>query len=872
MGALRDYVVSFVHEQVKRHHVVLWFDPDKWYSSMIKNLAVPGVTIAKYQGSFFALRHEVEPLIRGEDPQSLLVYVPMEEEDSFNALAELAVAGVVMKPGQSPWQRNTRPSIVAKRVIGEVGGEALAESVEQQIEAGKLGFDDVDKMTDRSVAGGGDAVVAVVFRTTDPVDVALALLGSETVDAAIVERNCLQDVAQFLGEAYGVDLSDCDSLMKVRVSLARQLLLTDFVTSLGDVPAELRTVAVAGRSDVKERQLELVRQWRMRRDLRDSYSEHADRIECQLGVASMSFSIEQLKACSAFAVCERMLQSALAEQLLEAEKWTESLHDDIQRMVETRLKGFWSEWPEKYPDVRPGWQIIAAASELLYRASKIERTLTEKEMDPDEMISRYIGAYNDDPWCLLDTAHRNMRQWWFAYDASSRSDSESIERLVSYAGRLYMEAGGGLATAFIDSLEKAKFVFHVYPRQTQVYSMHVMPAVIAEKTAYVLVDSLRYEMALELSRELSQEYDVSLSIAVATVPTITEIGMAALMPGAENGVKVTLTKAGKLALDVDGAQLKDRRDRVRHLKEMVEGVYDDKLGSLIVPSTSVRCGMENAQLVFITSDEIDESCERANEWTARNTTQSLLRELPRALRALRAAGCSTIVVTADHGHLFLEELTSGMKIDAPGGETYDLRRRVWVGRGGTSSPDVCMRATLSAMGLADGDLEIVVPRGFGAFKAGGGDSYFHGGMSLPEMVIPVFVLKPKAWYSLDMPQDAVWNLTIGSAKITSRFLTVNIQAEIAVLFAGEPPRVQLEVRESGKVISKTVGATYGFAESSGEIVLRLKDGEQRQIEQNTVTLMLVGKPSSKHVSICLRDASTGRILKKIDEIEVDIVF
>jgi len=38
------------------------------------------------------------------------------------------------------------------------------------------------------------------------------------------------------------------------------------------------------------------------------------------------------------------------------------------------------------------------------------------------------------------------------------------------------------------------------------------------------------------------------------------------------------------------------------------------------------------------------------------------------------------------GTSFSEELTSGMKIDAPGGETYDLRRRVWVGRGGMKLP------------------------------------------------------------------------------------------------------------------------------------------------------------------------------------------
>lgn len=240
---------------------------------------------------------------------------------------------------------------------------------------------------------------------------------------------------------------------------------------------------------------------------------------------------------------------------------------------------------------------------------------------------------------------------------------------------------------------------------------------------------------------------------------------------------------------------------------------------------------------------------------------------------MRDAGCTTIVVTADHGHLFLEELTSGMKIDAPGGETRDLRRRMWVGRGGAALPDTCMRARLAAMGLGDGDLEIVVPRGFGVFKApGGGDSYFHGGMSLPEMVIPVLTLMPRANSRGDGPSEAAWSMTLGSAKITSRFITVNIQAEIAALFAGEPPRIRVEVRGDGRVISSMVGATYGFAESSGEILMRLEEGEQRQLDQNTIMLMLTGAPSGNHVSVDLMDAVTGRILKKVDNVEVDIAF
>ncbi len=39
-------------------------------------------------------------------------------------------------------------------------------------------------------------------------------------------------------------------------------------------------------------------------------------------------------------------------------------------------------------------------------------------------------------------------------------------------------------------------------------------------------------------------------------------------------------------------------------------------------------------------------------------------------------GIEYIVLAADHGHLFAEELTENMKVDSPGGETADLHRRL----------------------------------------------------------------------------------------------------------------------------------------------------------------------------------------------------
>jgi hypothetical protein len=66
------------------------------------------------------------------------------------------------------------------------------------------------------------------------------------------------------------------------------------------------------------------------------------------------------------------------------------------------------------------------------------------------------------------------------------------------------------------------------------------------KTAYIYiwVDALRYEMARELVQTLGAERDITLTPALAAVPTITEIGMAALLPGAQHA---TLVTAGRVS-------------------------------------------------------------------------------------------------------------------------------------------------------------------------------------------------------------------------------------------------------------------------------------------------------------------------------------
>ena len=65
---------------------------------------------------------------------------------------------------------------------------------------------------------------------------------------------------------------------------------------------------------------------------------------------------------------------------------------------------------------------------------------------------------------------------------------------------------------------------------------------------------------------LKDDFDLTLQPALGTLPTITEIGMAALLPRADQSAKVVAVGGGKLGLEIGGTVIKDRKDRVAFLK------------------------------------------------------------------------------------------------------------------------------------------------------------------------------------------------------------------------------------------------------------------------------------------------------------------
>jgi hypothetical protein len=859
MPVVTDALVQLIAKQVDEKRLVVWYDPEQAFGNVAVDLTLPKTTVARYDGSFLRLRKEVDQLLDGNEPPRLVVYVPMERTETNSALIEMDSAGVIMQPRQQPPACNTRLSVVGRNALRPILGDDQVAEIERQVEAGKLSLADLDSLADKGkdISTG---LLTLIFGSANPQDVALAFLSSSEADEEIHKKEAQKELQHLLQANFDIDLPAAEAVSNWRVRLGRHVLLTDLFFSLkGTVPSSLSSVPVANSSGGKDSCVRLARTWRNRRDLRDSYVMVANQVEDELGLGKIELPVELLKENETFFCVERALMVHSETELYNLATAA------LLLLAQQRLSRFWADVK---PEVQARWALISSAAEVLIQADRVGKGLKKAPTNVLALVKAY--ADDDEPWCLLDTHHRNMESRHYSFDFGTTGNHPGLEKLVTKAEQRYTQVGSQLAKHFMTVFQKAKPPLKGLLQQREIFEKQVKPLLGDGKVAYVWVDALRFEMARELARLLKDDFELSLQPAIGTIPTITEIGMAALLPKANGSTKVVGVGGGKVALEIGGTIIKDRKDRVAFLKENAGvTVFDAKLEDLLPkPTKKVKDGIQSAELILITSQEIDELCEADNVAQARLQIDGVLSHLRRGVRVLADHGIKTIVLVADHGHLFAEEIGEDMKIEAPGGKVEDLHRRVWVGIGGNSEPSY-LRTSLTSLGV-ESEFDIATPWTFAVFKSkGGGRAYFHGGMSPQELIVPLVVMHSVT--KAAAPSAGIqWTLKPGAAKLTTRFFSVQINGEQSSLFGIEPPTVRIELRANKKCVSLPVSASYGFENATGEVKLKAAENDNKRIEPNTVTVMVPEEISQKTVGVYLLDATTGAELTPPITVDVAI--
>lgn len=789
MHPLHVYISKQVAEKLKSKRIVVWYDVRREFAPFIHEVrgderasheAVPvcigGVSarLAEYDGSMFELRALVEPLVCGDAPECVVLYLPGCERDRHGSvLMELEKAGECYEPQLKRQARNVLRERYTDGVIDEM---LLPERVT---------YDDIARASSDTSSMEPPSILKSIFHDSPGRDGMLAAwLESNALDAEIDAKEATRELVKLIRSRLGLEPPDDAGLQKLRSITLRYVLASEFRGDLRCAPpASLDAVPAPKAKDEETAARELARQLRTR--FPGSYPAMADRVEAELGLRDATLPADALGSIDTFRFEERTLL-AYCGDLVAAKKFDQALE-----IISGRERSFWLDH-----DVarKAQWEACRRMAELGGLAVTARAAVGKAVGDANAWVAAYTST---DGWFRMDQAQRRLEAW------VATLDDEPEERSLGVVRGAYEDACHAMADGFTKALIKANWAASASMHQTHVYS-----EVVSERpkpVAYFLVDAMRFEMGVELSERLPKTAEVSIRHAVGALPSITPIGMAALQPGASASFSV-VEQSGKLGVRIGDAFLPDLAARKKFASARVAKLADLSLDELLsLQPSRLAKKIDGAQVIVVRSQEIDHAGEAGFTFQARQVMDTVIDNLARAIRKLATAGVENSVVSADHGHLFFPaDRDESMRTDAPGGGEVELHRRCWIGRGG-ATPAGCVRVPASSLGYAS-DLDFVFPVGAGVFKSGGDLAFHHGGPSLQELIVPVLTVR-LALRETRQPTAGRVSATGLPGAVTNRIFTVMLEGDLLSSEQVVRPLLMFSGRQVGAV-GMAVGAEF----------------------------------------------------------------
>jgi len=814
--------------------VVLWYDAEETFTSVFESINIASCAKLRFEGSYSGLRRDADEIaaqfrLGDASAGSLLVYVPR---------APLPNNSDILYPLECLGTR-------FERTLREEASTALRDLVPSAKAKDWLAVDGLTLTRLDELASSGTDIgsLSVVFGDVTPSSAAWEFLRNRDGRklAEVEAHKQLRPMKDLLSSEYGVHFpSNLEEAASLRDAFAERVLFYEFLDDLEEVPAELEGYELPDRETQVGACRELARRLRESQPLVQEYERWARSAQESFGLAAVEYDAATLGHQDTFPFEERLALRHVHE-LAQADEW-----DQARNWIDARKDSFWVRHDEE----RRGQWTVAELAVTLWLESSSRLDGLPRTQEPEEWIDWYStmegGGWRPDRLARKLAA---LRTSWV--------DQKEMDGIATRALDKAAELERLAAERFVDDVAAAPESMEAALPQLSIFKERVAPSVAdGHKTALVLADALRFEMAQELSEMLESSGEVELECALATLPTLTKIGMAALVPGSEDGVELQ-ESGNRCVASVGGRSMPNlaaRREQfVATLGDrMREITLDDCLGARSEKLSSL---VSEVDLLLVLSQDLDEIGEADRVYRTANLMGQGLANLHGALRKLANAGIEEFVVVADHGYVMREDVGDAMKLDVPSGYVVEEHRRCVIGRD-LDRGDHYVVLRCADVGLG-GELELAFPRGVNVFRVSGGNlAYLHGGLSLQECVIPVLRYVPTA--AEETGGKATIDVTVVGDKVTNRYFPVMVTYQASDLFDQDKSRrFRLELLSGGDVVGRPLGATVGYREAGNEIELR--SGEESAVTVG-ITEELTGEGK---LELRIFDAQLGETVKKL---------
>jgi hypothetical protein len=276
------------------------------------------------------------------------------------------------------------------------------------------------------------------------------------------------------------------------------------------------------------------------------------------------------------------------------------------------------------------------------------------------------------------------------------------------------------------------------------------------RRAVILVDGLRYDCALSLA-ELLSGYEVKTEPIGAAIPTVTSVGMTALLPLTKNLVEVEIAN-NSLHPKVQGKDTSVLDNRMAILADLGADCRD--INDVEAQSTPQK--KLSDLLVVFGHEELDRIGHGSAETLIRHIHIEIQR-LARLIRKLHRWGYEEVHVVTDHGFILTGD--ENRPEDIPCDKNWcSLRKERFALVPATADLPLALFPF-----SWDETLKVAVPPGRAFFK--GEKSFSHGGATLQELVIPHLISRSRVRYEKRVNVEVVlpvFELMRTAVKVTFR--------------------------------------------------------------------------------------------------------
>jgi len=793
---LESFIQSKLTDRLKQHHVLLFHDPEKIYQEVVGALASEHTQVVRADGDLLEAREqclqELQRVGRDETGKAaLVVYVSYaaaldESEQYEDPLAMVGLAGSVFPHGAGDSFKE-----VCLQFLPEQSGK-----IEELFATGEVpSFSLINGLR----SGANDSVVLQQLLDAEgPKEILANFLCAEGETAKKLKASAhwIKDFKGLVWRTLGLKLEGQKAELKdLQETLWRYLLLSEFAFDLPvGLPAQLDSVPHAEKAHAPFVKA-ICQGLRDNVRMQSSYEDAATRVTHELGLEQICSSIEDFGLLDTFSFEERGFLHRLAALLAEGE------FEAASQCIANRRTSFWV-----MRDVSRAaeWTLADLILRLLVELSAVE---VPGKQPLEALIAVYQGRF-----ASIDRLHREAEQ----VAAEIGHLCEPLETVMILARYKYFAAADKLARSFQAAVATEGWPAQGRQRAVDIFDLLVEPLrKDGQKVAVFWVDALRFDLGAALESALSSRHKTQLDIACAQLPGVTSVGMAALLPGASTSFEVGV-KAGKIVPSVEGREIDGTKERAEALAARV-GKDRCRVVDLDTAAAGKFGNLDGLEVIAIKTTDIDSMGESNPDYFLK-IIPDVLRRIELAVNRLADAGFQHAIISADHGFCWMRDATAGHSVAKPAGDWILSKDRCLLGSGNTD--DRSVRYESRSVGIRT-DLPLYVcPAGLATYSAG--TTYFHGGVSPQEALIPVLSVGLRRAQPETSVERVLVNLTYRGAttgKITVVVPSVELAYPASDFFG--PPSVRLVIQgvaNKGEIVASPA-ASPSVDPTTGEIHL-----------------------------------------------------